>query len=277
MRTPISAPWACPQCGRTVPAREPRCHCGVLRVEAPTALRGDAEASPSSSSVGRVVLAIVLVAAVGFGLYAAARQREQSLQAAQAAENERIRLGTSPPPGGETVRPAEKAFAPSPYTLGGATSSSPFPGALPSARAEVPPATKSRPAPADDASPSPTAMEEAWARASELLEPSLQKISAETSELQQQYAPFAQSCLASPDGNWLVAMKVGRLVPSGLPFIKYGVVMDCDHARRELVGRGNALKAQLDVAERLAQSSRVIPGHWRQLVEMHQLDVWNQY
>ncbi|HET6898183.1 MAG TPA: hypothetical protein VFK70_07540, partial [Vicinamibacteria bacterium] len=30
-----STTWDCPQCGRTVPAREPQCHCGVLRSESP--------------------------------------------------------------------------------------------------------------------------------------------------------------------------------------------------------------------------------------------------
>jgi hypothetical protein len=275
MRPPLSAPWSCPQCGRTVPAREPRCHCGVLRIEAPAAGRGDDEPAPSSSSVGWVVLAIVLVAAGAFGLYAAARQREQDLQAAAAAENERSRPR---PPVREGARPGETAArvtAPIPDTFGGAPAS-PFP--FPSARSEAAPlTTKGRPGPAEEASPSPTAMEEAWARASELLEPTLQKIAAETDELQQRYAPFAQACLAAPDGNWLVAMRSGRLQPSGMPFIKYGLTVDCASARRELVARGNQLKGELDAAETLAHSSRVLPGHWRKLLETHGLDIWDQY
>jgi hypothetical protein len=120
-------------------------------------------------------------------------------------------------------------------------------------------------------------MEEAWGRATELLEPTLQKISADTAELHQRYAPFAQACLAAPDGNWLVAMRSGRLQPSGMPFIKYGMTVDCESARRELVARGNQLKGELDAAERLAHSSRVLPGHWRKLLETHELEIWDSY
>jgi hypothetical protein len=222
------------------------------------------------------VFAIALVSAGGFGLYTVVRQREQNLEAARAAQNEKIRLEASTPPPNEGAPPADGArrtSASNPDTFAGGAAS-PFP--FPSARTEAtPPAPKARPA--DDASPSPTSMEEAWAQASELLEPSLQKISAETTELQQHYAPFAQTCLASPDGNWLVAMKSGRLVPPGMPFVKYGVTMDCEHGRRELVARGNAIKAELDEAERLAHSSRVLPGHWRKLMDTHQLDVWDSY
>jgi len=120
-------------------------------------------------------------------------------------------------------------------------------------------------------------MEEAWARASELLDPPLQKIDAETAELQQHYAPFASSCLASPDANWLVAMRSGAFVRGGMPYSKFGVTVDCEYGRRELVTRANAIKSELDAAERLAHSRSVLPGHWRKLVEAHQLDVWDAY
>ena len=278
MRPSVSAPWSCPQCGRTVPAREPRCHCGVLRTEAPAAVRGDRdeETAPSSSSFGWVALALALVAAAGFGLYTAARQREHDLQAAAAAEKERIRLQTAPVR--EGARPGEKVpriTAPIPDTFAGGAAS-PFP--FPSPRAETaPPTTKGRPVPAEDASPSPSAMEEEWARARELLEPTLQKISAETGELHQRYAPFAQACLAAPDANWLFAMRNGRLVASGARFIDNGPMVDCESTRRELVARGNQLKGEIDAAERLAHSSRVLPGHWRKLLETHELDIWDQY
>jgi hypothetical protein len=55
------------------------------------------------------------------------------------------------------------------------------------------------------------------------------------------------------------------------------VAMDCEFARRELVTRGNALKAELEAAERLARAHSVLPGHWRKLVETHRLDIWNAY
>jgi hypothetical protein len=120
-------------------------------------------------------------------------------------------------------------------------------------------------------------MEEEWARASELLESPLQKIEAETSELQQRSGPFAYTCLGSPPGNWLAAMKNAAFVKTGAPYSKYVGTMDCEFARRELVARGNVLKAELDAAEGLARTSRVLPGHWRKLVEGHQLDVWDSY
>jgi hypothetical protein len=243
----------------------------VLRTEAPAAGRGDRdeEKAPSSSRFGWVALALALVAAAGLGLHAAARQREQDRQAAAAAaENERIRL----------ARPGEKApriTAPLPGTFAGGAAS-PFP--FPSPRAETAPTTtKGRPVPAEEASPSPSAMEEEWARARELLEPTLQKISAETGELRQRYAPFAQACLAAPDANWLIAMRNGRLVASGARFIDNGPMVDCESTRRDLVARGNRLKGEIDAAERLAHSSRVLPGHWRKLLETYELDIWDQY
>jgi len=272
MRAPTSTPWHCPQCGRTVPAREPQCHCGVLRSESPAA--PGAERNPSGG-FGRTVLGLALVAAAGYGLYAASLQREQRQQAAEAARQERIRLETAPRSGPSTGPPetTPRTFAPSPYTppVGGALS-------LASPKTEATPAAlKPRSNPADDASPSPTSMEEAWARASQLLEPSLEKISAETTELQQHYAPFASTCLASPDANWLVAMRSGEFVRGGVPYSRFGVTVDCEFGRRELIGRANVIKSEMDAAERLAHSSRVLPGHWRKLVETHQLDIWDSY
>ena len=120
-------------------------------------------------------------------------------------------------------------------------------------------------------------MEEEWAHASELLEPSLQKIEAETAELQQRSVRFAYTCLGSPPGNWLVAMKSAEFVKTGAPYSKYVGTMDCEFARRELVARGNVLKAELNTAEGLARTSRVLPGHWRKLVETHQLEIWDAY
>src|SRR5258706_883288 len=103
MRAPASVPWTCTQCGRTVPAREPRCHCGLLRVESSSPARAD-ETSSSVATFGRFALALAIVAAGGYGLYVADEQREQRQQAAGAARQERMRLGTAPP-GGPTPTP----------------------------------------------------------------------------------------------------------------------------------------------------------------------------
>ena len=275
MRTPRSAPWTCPQCGRTVPARQPQCHCGVMWSESPAAHRAAEGKGASSGSAGRALFVFALFAAAVYGLYAAAQKREQSLQAAEAAQRERLRLesnsagaGVAAPP--ETLPPA---FTPSTYTppVGGGVG-------FPSPRAETAPATlKARPNAANAEEPSPTSMEEAWARASELLEAPLQKITAETAELQMRYAPFASTCLDSPAGNWLVAMRSGALVRGGPTYSRFGVNMDCEFARKQLVARGNTLKAELETAERLAHSHSVLPGHWRKLVADHQLDVWDAY
>lgn len=273
MRTPKSAPWNCPQCGRTVPARQPQCHCGVMWSESPAAHRATDGTDASSGSGGRAVLVLALFAAAGYGLYAAAQKREQSLQAAEAAQQERLRLESKSAAAGAAT-PAQTpppAFAPSTYTPpvgGGLGFSSP--------RAEAAPAP-SKVRPKNDESPSPTSMEEAWTRASELLEEPLQKITAETAELQMQYAPFASTCLDAPTGNWLVAMRSGSFVRGGPTYSRFGVTMDCEFARRELVARGNMLKAEMETAERLAHSHSVLPGHWRKLVESHQLDIWDSY
>jgi hypothetical protein len=253
--------------------REPQCHCGVLRSESPAAPAGDEGAS---GRFVRTVLGLALIAAASYGFYAAAVQRERRQQAAETARLERLRLENAPP-SGEKAPPPEttpRTFAPTPYTppVGGSFG---FPSPKP--EASPTPAPVKPPAHPDDASPAPTSMEEAWARATEILEPSLQQIAAETAELQQHYAPFASTCLASPDANWLVAMRSGAFVRTGIPYSKFGVITDCEFGRRELVTRANVIKAEVTAAERLAQSRSVLPGHWRKLLEMHQLDVWDAY
>ena len=220
-----------------------------------------------------MVLVVGLLSAGGFGLYAAAQQRERRLQE-QAARSERLRLEAAAPPAPQSgpADAAPQSFVPSPYT--------PPVGALafPSPRVEATPAAvKALPAPANHASPSPTSMEEEWARAREILEPPLQKIEAETAELQQRSAQFLYTCLGSPSGNWLAAVKNGEFAKTGAPYSKYVGTMDCELARRQLVARGNVIKAELVAAEGLARTSRVLPGHLRKLVEAHQLEVWDAY
>jgi hypothetical protein len=242
----------------------------VLRSES-AAAHGESD-SASSGSLGRVALVVGLLAAGGLGL-CAAQQRERRLQE-QAARSERLRLEAAAPPASQSG-PADatpQSFVPSPYT--------PPVGALafPSPRVEATPAAvKALPTPADDASPTPSSMEEEWARARELLDPPLQKIEAETAEMQQRSAQFLYTCLGSPPGNWLAAVKNGEFVKTGAPYSKYVGTMDCELARRQLVARGNVIKAELVAAEGLARTSRVLPGHLRKLVEAHQLEVWDAY
>jgi hypothetical protein len=72
-------------------------------------------------------------------------------------------------------------------------------------------------------------------------------------------------------------MRSAAFIRGGIPYNKFGVAMDCGFARRQLVARGDALKAELEGVERLARGHGVLPGHWRKLVEAHQLDVWDAY
>jgi uncharacterized protein HemX len=101
-----------------VPAREPRCHCGLLRAESSAAREADETTSGVGGSFGRTVLGLALAAAAGYGLYAASLQREQRQQAAEAARQERIRLETAPRsgPNAEPPEATPRTFAPSPYT-----------------------------------------------------------------------------------------------------------------------------------------------------------------
>src|SRR5690349_20630135 len=134
MRAPGSTPWTCPQCGRTVPAREPQCHCGVLRSESP---RPPAAGESGAGRFVRTVLGLALAAGAAYGLYAAALQREQRQQAAETARQERLRM-ESARTGAERAGPPEttpRGFTPSTYTppVGGALG-------LPSPKAEASPA-----------------------------------------------------------------------------------------------------------------------------------------
>src|SRR5690349_6390327 len=104
MRAPASASWTCSQCGRTVSPREPRCHCGLLRVEASPPVSADETAS-SGATLGRFALALGIVAAGGYGLYVADQHREARIQAAEAAQQDRMRLERAPV--GESAAPPD--------------------------------------------------------------------------------------------------------------------------------------------------------------------------
>ena len=82
----------------------------------------------------------------------------------------------------------------------------------PPPRAEAhPPAVAPSAKPAEAASPPAlSALEEAWEKASALLEPRLEKIAMDSSSLESSYYPFAGLCLApegAEAGSWLLSLK----------------------------------------------------------------------
>jgi hypothetical protein len=122
-------------------------------------------------------------------------------------------------------------------------------------------------------------MEEEWAKASELLGPRLQKIATESSALESSYRSFASRCLA-PDAaggaDWLSALRTAPVM-GGIQFDDPGGSIDCSSARARLLTRAGTVKSAFNAAEDLARTSSVLPGHWRKLVESHQLDVWDRF
>jgi hypothetical protein len=48
----------------------------------------------------------------------------------------------------------------------------------------------------------------------------------------------------------------------------------CEDERKTLIARASEVKGQFDDTERLARASGVLPGHWRKLLALHQLEVW---
>src|SRR5258707_10938459 len=87
----VAPPWACPQCGRRVPGREPRCHCGLTRAEAASSGR-PASPPPGSGAArngprGALVATVLAAAAVLFALYAAIRRLDQGAQGAARTES----------------------------------------------------------------------------------------------------------------------------------------------------------------------------------------------
>jgi len=253
----VAPAWTCPQCRRRVPGREPLCHCGFERARA-AALAASALPRPSSPAAGgrrSVVLgALLFVGVAGVLLYAAVRRLD-------------------------TVAGAPRTV--SPLARGEAT----YP-LLPALRA-----VKSRPRRAAPAvtvttlAPKPlTAAELDWNRAVALLDLPLRKVAAETSVLEMAYRTFAEACVATPGGvsespgdrDWLASMKTARLIP-GVTVRERGTTVGCEGVRHGLVTRASALKAALDESERLAQASGVRPDHWRQLLAVHALDVFDRY
>jgi hypothetical protein len=133
-------------------------------------------------------------------------------------------------------------------------------------------AEKARPSPRWSARPVAAGLSVA-----EVLELSLRKIAADTSELELGYRPFAEACLASaPAGPWLASLKTASL-RAGITVRNNGVTVGCDVARRNLVARADALKSELEATETHARTSGLAPGQWRSLLAKYQLEVWDRY
>ena len=250
-----------------MPGREPVCYCGVTRSEAPAAFRGEAEEPPRRGV--SLLLVVVLVAASGLGVYAIMRMSEPRPPATLSPEALPSAVTPSAPGAATGERPSSEAPSRIPTT-------SPLAPA-PLARPADAPAAAVRSTPANvETSPSPTAMEEAWSRASALLDPPLQEVASATSALVQDCAVFAYACLSSTGGNCLRSMRSGTIVANNVPRLGGGRA-DCDLERRRLIARADGVKAQLDEAEKQARAHGVLPGHWRRLVAAHGLEIWSEY
>jgi hypothetical protein len=118
-------------------------------------------------------------------------------------------------------------------------------------------------------------MEEAWTRATALLDRPLDGISSATRALEQDCTIFADACLSS-SANCLTSVKSATIVAGSAPFVG-NLRIDCEAERRRLVARADAVKAQLDDAERQARVGGVLPGHWRRLLASHALELWDRY
>jgi hypothetical protein len=122
----------------------------------------------------------------------------------------------------------------------------------------------------------------------DILDLSLRRIAAETSVLELNYGPFAEACLATASDvssfgpgsaagrGWLASLKTARL-RAGITLRDKGGTVDCDTARRSLVARADALKADLDSTENVSRTSGVLPGQWRKLLAKYELGVWDRY
>lgn len=186
-------------------------------------------------------------------------------------------MPSSPAPAVVSVSNAWSAFA-----VGGPATPQPSANAAtpPPVPSSVPPAPAAAPA----ATPAPTSMEDALARAIELLEPPLRQMEAESKALETEYRSFTRVCAPAGSagaGPWLVGLKaasrtIGR-EPSGIPVNDKGPIVDCPSLINDLTSRAGALKTGLASAEDRARASGVLPGHWRALVARHGLEGWEAY
>jgi hypothetical protein len=270
MSTAVSS-WTCPQCQRRVPRREPLCHCGFARPSVAAAGRAGA-ARPHSPAgerrQGRVLVTAGVVCVLGVLVFMALRPRDLGLAAAAPVLRPQIQ--------GPVGYPALPA-APAVKTRRGQRT-----GAM--AGASTPNAGKQPPAVAPVIRPAPTASEQEWARAKDLLDLPLRKIAADTSVLELGFRPFEEACVdvaslgrgPARGSDWLVSLKTAPLRP-GVTLRVMGATVDCATARKTLVARADALKSDLDAAEKVGRANGVLAAHWRRLLATHELDVWDRY
>src|SRR4051812_26451293 len=152
--------WKCPQCERTVPAREARCHCGVTRAEAAGRPREDPETAPLADGPRLVLFAVLLLGACGLVVFTAIRDQQDVRESAASTAS------------AGRPRPVPRAQA----REGGPPPASLVLPSLPPTFVAISPREDPPPSPPVkktglridvDASPSPTGMDEAWTRATE--------------------------------------------------------------------------------------------------------------
>jgi hypothetical protein len=253
MSTAAARPWTCPQCQRRVPARQPRCHCGFERASLALRSASVRAVSPPPAAPSPVLALALAACALGLGAAIAVRLLDRSLA----------------PGAGPSGRAASEVRYPTLPAI-----------ATPPRRAARAPVSAGPPARASETGPSSTQGD--WTRAVDL---PLRRVAADTSVLELRYRPFADACLrsgtdavpgAAPSRGWLASLKTAEL-RSGVTLVEAGATMDCEAARRRLVARADALKADLDAAGELARAGGARPAHWRKLLAVHQLDVWDGY
>jgi hypothetical protein len=152
----------------------------------------------------------------------------------------------------------------------------------------LPPATgrrRSSAAPTAARAPAPRPPDSDWTKAVELVDLPLRKIAADTSVLELGYRPFAEACVdalpartggGAGRGDWLASLKTIAL-RTGVTLRDRGATVDCETARKGLVVRANALKADLDVLEALAATKGVRPADWRRLLASRDVEAWSRY
>ena len=263
--------WTCPWCERVVPARETRCHCGCDRAVADAK---EAAASSGTDDTGRRgLLVVALLAVCGLVAYAGFSLRAPGNSAAL-TESQRL-----PPTAPPTAPPSGPPPTYGDLRTGGGFTPPVYVSAPPPSVEPSPVVVAPSPKPSEAASPALSTMEEEWEKASELLEPRLEKIAKDSNALESSYYPFAGQCLppgagGSGAGSWLFALKSAPLI-EGVLFVDGNI--DCASARGRLVARADQIKSELNAAEEVGRVSRVLPGHWRKLLALHQLAAWDQY
>ncbi|HET6897171.1 MAG TPA: hypothetical protein VFK70_02445 [Vicinamibacteria bacterium] len=240
-----------------MPGREPICHCGLERIRAFPAGRSVPPALAASRKDNRpraVLVTVLAAAAVGVALFGAVRRLDERADAGAQAP--------SPLARGAAIYPALPVIRAAPARTAARE------GAAPTTLTAVP----RRPA---------TAAEVDWDRATALLDLPLRRIEAEASVLEVDYRAFAGPCLtpgppSATSGAWLASLKTVPVI-GGVTLREKGATIDCETARRRLVGRADRLKSDIDEQERLGRTNGVRPEHWRQLLALHGLEAWPSY